>query len=321
MRAETIAEVYVTNVISRFGAPTSLHTDQGSNFNSDLFLAVCRLLGVKKTRTTAYHPEGDGMVERFNQTLEGLLSHVVNEQGVDWDLHIPACLMAYRSSVHKSTGFTPHFLLFGREMVVPADVVYGLPPQQPRLDQPGYVRDLRTKLEAAYDLVRRRLAVEHKRQKTDYDRNSNLRSFKVDDLVYVLTPVVPPGTSRKFARFWRGPYTVLAKLSDVNYRVRDTAAPYREMVVHLNRMKRCYERFDRLRSIPEPTLDPDSSDAPPPVSACPPEYQRDATDHLYDEDGYGDSETWHLPPPLPQPPGRPVRNCGPPIRYGHHYVH
>ena len=79
MDAATIASVFVSEFVSRFGAPESLHTDQGKNFDSRLFKDVCQLLGIKKTRTTAYHPSGDGLVERFNQTLERLLSHYVAE--------------------------------------------------------------------------------------------------------------------------------------------------------------------------------------------------------------------------------------------------
>ena len=319
MTAEAIAEVYTNNVISRFGAPTSLHTDQGSNFDSNLFRKVCELLGIRKTRTTAYHPAGDGLVERFNQTLEGLLSHLVNSRGNDWDLHLPASLLAYRSSVHKGTGFTPHYLLFGREMTVPADVMYGLPPQHPAFEPAGYVRSLRERLEGAYDLVRRRLAQEHRRQKTTYDRGSNLRSFRVNDLVYVLTPIVQPGCSRKFARFWRGPYTVTGKISDVNYRVQDTAAPYREMVVHIDRLKRCYQRFDRLNVVPELR---NETAVMPPTPAEPTSQVGDATAALYDDNV--DGEMWNTSPmaahnqqPAQQRRGR---NCGPPARFLDFYM-
>ena len=69
-RAATVAEVLVSEFFTRFGVPIELHSDQRRNFEAEAFQEACRLLGIHKTRTTPYHPESDGMVERFNQTLE-----------------------------------------------------------------------------------------------------------------------------------------------------------------------------------------------------------------------------------------------------------
>ena len=111
MEAKTIANVFVSHFVNRFGAPDVLHTDQGRNFESALFKEVCLLLGVQKTRTTPYHPQSDGLVER---TLLDLLSIASREDERNWDLCIPAVMLAYRTSVQESTGCTPYFLLFGR---------------------------------------------------------------------------------------------------------------------------------------------------------------------------------------------------------------
>ena len=71
---QTIADVLTKEFICRFGVPLMIHTDQGRNFESKLMAEVCELLDIKKTRTTAYHLQSDGMVERFNQTLKAQLS-------------------------------------------------------------------------------------------------------------------------------------------------------------------------------------------------------------------------------------------------------
>ena len=84
-RAETVAKCLVDEVISRFGVPGYIHSDQGRQFESELYQEVCFLLDIKKTRTTPYHPQSDGMVERFNKTLEALLRAFVNEEHSDWD--------------------------------------------------------------------------------------------------------------------------------------------------------------------------------------------------------------------------------------------
>ena len=114
--ASTIAELLVKEVICRFGVPQLIHSDQGRNFESVLCAEMCQLLGIKKTRTTPYHPASDGMVERFNRTLEMQLSKFADDNQKDWDLHIPFLVMAYHSADHDSTGCSPSKMMLGREI-------------------------------------------------------------------------------------------------------------------------------------------------------------------------------------------------------------
>ena len=74
---------------------------------------MCKILGIEKTHTTAYHPESDGMVEHFNRTLATMLSALVSSNHKDWDEHLPYVMMAYRSTEHETTGMTPNMLMFG----------------------------------------------------------------------------------------------------------------------------------------------------------------------------------------------------------------
>eukprot|EP00731_Ephydatia_muelleri_P015652 Em0009g76a len=156
MEAKTIANMFVGHFVIRFGAPDVLHTDQGRNFESALFKEVCLLLGVHKTRTTPYHPQSDGLVERFNRTLLDLLSIAAREDEQNWDLCIPTVMLAYRTSVQESTGCTPYFLLFGREARLPVDVMFGLPPSVTPQPVHQYSKDLRVRLNIAYERVRER---------------------------------------------------------------------------------------------------------------------------------------------------------------------
>ena len=103
----TIANVLVNEFISRFGVQLLLHSDQRSQFESSLFQELCSLLDIDKTRTTTYHPQSDGLVERFNLTLENMLSKSIASDLREWDSHLPMLMLAYRFSVHESTGQTP----------------------------------------------------------------------------------------------------------------------------------------------------------------------------------------------------------------------
>ena len=128
---QTIADVLTKEFICRFGVPLLIHTDQGRNFESKLMAEVCELLDIKKTRTTAYHPQSDGMVERFNQTLEAQLSKFADHNQQDWDQHLPFLMMAYRSAVHDTTGNTSARMMFGRDLKLPVDLCFGRQEEEP----------------------------------------------------------------------------------------------------------------------------------------------------------------------------------------------
>jgi len=106
-KASTVAHILVSPVFSRFGPPTIIHSDQGKNFDSTVMHEVYNIMGVKKTRTTAYHPQGDGLVERQNRTLQEIIANFVSINGNDWDQWLNQAAFAYNTSVHESTGMSP----------------------------------------------------------------------------------------------------------------------------------------------------------------------------------------------------------------------
>ena len=101
--ATTVADIMVKKIVSRYGVPLVLHSDQGRNFESTVFAEMCRLLGIERTRTTPLHPQSDGMIEHFNHTLEALLAKFVSKNQRDWDHHLQLLMMAYCNSVHDTT--------------------------------------------------------------------------------------------------------------------------------------------------------------------------------------------------------------------------
>ncbi|KAL7883473.1 hypothetical protein SRHO_G00011310 [Serrasalmus rhombeus] len=124
-QAVTVADVLTAEWVCRYGTPHVLHSDQGSNFESEVFQRMCDLLGIEKTRTTPFRPQSDGQVERFNSTLQKILATTAERCHWDWDIMIPYAVMAYRATKHSSTGFTPNMMLFGREITEPIDIAAG----------------------------------------------------------------------------------------------------------------------------------------------------------------------------------------------------
>jgi transposase InsO family protein len=238
--AELCARAYVTHVISLHGSGSWLLSDRGSNFPSSLFSEVCKILGVKQITTTAYHPQTNGALKRYHKTMHRGLSHYINAAGTSWDTLVPLYLMAYRSLPHSSTGFTPYYLLHGREMVIPTtqSLKPNVPLDEEKTDQAAKLENLKSSLRRAYKLVRENTRKSHAYNKRYYDRLAKARSFTAGDLVYVFCPAVKAGRSSKFHKAWSEPCQITAKKSDLNYEIVDHKGKKTE--VHINRLKPAY---------------------------------------------------------------------------------
>ena len=164
--ANSVADAFFNQVVCCFGMPIVIHSDQGREFENKIMQELCILCGSHKTRTTPYHPESDGMVERFNRTLLMMLAMFAGKNWEDWGDLLPAVMMAYRSSVHESTGFNPYRLMFGEECTLPMDI--GLPKQQSDLPDSitsPYVIWVWDALEVAYEQVHQHSGHTVQRQK------------------------------------------------------------------------------------------------------------------------------------------------------------
>lgn len=243
-QAVTVAEVLVSQWVCRFGAPQVLHSDQGSNFQSEVFQRMCQLLGVEKTNTTPFRPQSDGQVERFNATLQKILSATAERCHWEWDLMIPFALMAYRATTHSSTGFTPNMMLFGREVAEPIDLVVGLPPgHEYETTPPQYVLQLRHRFELAHQIARDALGQSVQRAKKQYDKHAHRNHYNTGDAVWYLIK----GTKRvrgritKFLPSYDGPYFILGQLDDLVYRIQKSPRT-KVRVVHHDKLKPFHSR-------------------------------------------------------------------------------
>lgn len=242
--AETIAEVFVTQFACRYGVPKQLHTDRGKNFDSLLLRSICKLLDIDKTLTSAYRPQSDGLVERMNRTIIDMISKYVQYDQRDWDVHLPFVLMAYRSSIQESSGLSPNLLMFGREVGIPLGLVAGrVPGTEVDSSELVYSQKIRERLEEAFEIARESSLVAQQRQKNYYDLKVCGQPFNLGEKVWVYNPAKTKGISPKLQSRWQGPCEILRKLSDANYIVKRPRARKTE-VVHFDRLKPCYERFN-----------------------------------------------------------------------------
>ncbi len=159
-------------------------------------MEVCKLLAVTKSRTPPYHPQSDGLVERCNRTLLSMLATAATEQPFEWEDHLRRLCMAYNTSVHPTTGYTPFYLMYGRQARMPIEIMYGPPSPQPTTVS-EYASTLRSNLEAAYARVRDQMGHQLDRQKELYDQKRHGWPFKQGELVWLHCPAVPRGQSKK----------------------------------------------------------------------------------------------------------------------------
>jgi len=241
IKAETIARVLVEEVISRHGCSEYLLTDRGSNFCSSLFQEVCKLLGIKRLLTTAYHPETDGLVERLNQTLINMISTQMEEGKNNWDEVLPYVLLAYRNSPHTSVGETPAFLLYGRDLTLP-DEIKKLPRRPQYMSHVDYRQELVLKMGLAHEFVSKELKIKDAQRLEKSEEHRKYKDYPLGSLVLLHVPRIRGGEYSKFASKNVGPYRVIKKIGAVNYIIRHSNNPADTQKVHVNRLKWFYQR-------------------------------------------------------------------------------
>ena len=212
--ATTTAKALYESFFVHYGFPAKIHSDQGANFESKVIRKLCKVTGIKKTRTTPYHPMGNGMCERFNKTLLNMLGTLSDTEKADWKTHVPTLTHAYNAATHASTGYSPFYLMFERHPRLSVDAFLGL-----WIDKDGhdtradYVNKLRSRLTLAYETATKEAAKSAGRQKKMYDQK-------------VRNAVIEPG-DRVLVRNvgLQGPQKLANKWEDRPYIVKDQSIP------------------------------------------------------------------------------------------------
>uniref|UniRef100_A0A3B3WF82 Integrase catalytic domain-containing protein n=1 Tax=Poecilia mexicana TaxID=48701 RepID=A0A3B3WF82_9TELE len=184
-RASTVARVITQEWFYKLGVPSRLHSDQGRCFESAIFQQLCWLYSVGKSRTTAYHPAGNGQCERFNRTLHNLLRTLPQSQKQDWAACLPQVLFSYNTTPHQSTGESPFFLMFGREPNLPVDFALGRVPDPLPGTVQNWVSEHCSKLKMAFSVAHDRLVVNASHRKARHDLKVREAPLQIGQVVYL----------------------------------------------------------------------------------------------------------------------------------------
>ena len=215
--AEQVVRILQRECFSRFGLPEEIHSDQGSQFTSNLMAAVAQALGVRLTTTPAYNPKSNS-VERSHRDLGAAIRALTLREPRQWEEVLPTVLFALRTSVCRTTGLAPYQLLFGRDASQPLDHIFGPPPSNLpscTTDSQLYARQLRQRMDAAQAYARQHIGKAVRRQRRQYHQDK--KSFVNGALVWLLTPRSQPGISRKLTTVWSGPWTITRRVNELMY--------------------------------------------------------------------------------------------------------
>lgn len=232
-KASTVARVLFEKFFIHYGLPARIHSDQGRDFECRLIQEFCRMLGIRKSRTTPYHPQGDPQPERFNRTLLSMLGTMDTERKQRWSQFITPLVHAYNCTHNEATGYSPYFLLFGREARLPVDICFGLSlSDEEGISHMQYVKKLKTDLSEAYKLASAAAFKNHQKNKTRYDCRVKHQVLEEGDRVLIRNLGLK-GKHKLQDRWSSIPHTVVEKLPNVPvYRLKPEGVLGREKTLH-----------------------------------------------------------------------------------------
>ena len=208
--ARTTAEALYSNFIVHYGIMTKLHSAQGSNFESEIIKELCQITGTEKTRTTIYHPVGNGLNERYNRTLLNMLGTPEEAQKKDWKKYVPSLVYAYNCTKHETTKMSPSELMFGRKSKLPINSAFETPVESSysSQDTKKYLEDLRDRMKTTQNIVKRYTEKAQMKQKEQFDKRANASKIMAGDRV--LVKILAFDGKHKIAdRFEEDVYTVI----------------------------------------------------------------------------------------------------------------
>ena len=236
----------LTKFFTKFGIPGSVQSDQGTNFTSKLFKEAMKMLGVKHYLSSPYHPESQGALERFHQTLKSMLTKYCFETEKDWDDGVPYMLFYTREACQESLGFSPNELLFGRELRGPLKLLYESWTEEPnRVPLLDYVQNLRNKLQETQKFAFDNLKLSQKKMKANFDKKTKVRKFNSGDEVSIFLPIRQYPLQNRY----QGPYKILSQQGNNNYVIATPDRRKKKRLVHVNLLKVYHCRNEKVKAI------------------------------------------------------------------------
>ncbi len=246
--AQTVANVFRKEILTRWGVPDFLISDRGTQFVSAIFKEVCEHWNVTPKLTTAYHPQTN-MTERINRTLKSMIAVFVDDNHKKWDQYLPEIRFAMNSAVQETTGMSPAELHLGRKLQGPMDKLlkgesHDLSPDASHYDTVYHLKQLQRR-------AKENSKKAHQRQLRNYNKNRRDMSFKERERIWMRN--FPQSSAKdhftaKLAPKWKGPYRVIHQMGPVNYKIALESRGEDVRVVHVCNLKPCFPTASELEA-------------------------------------------------------------------------
>jgi hypothetical protein len=250
---------------SEFGTPNRILSDQARNFISREFLDWCKAWNIRKATSTSYHPQTQGLCERYNQTIMGILKKFAYECPETWCERLPMAIYAYNSAVQDTIGVTPFEVMFGRK---PASFAETFANSALEPEVSAYVTSLRKTMKKIHDIIVPRQEQARQDMADRYNSKAAGDCFDIGDQVLLYDPAVKLGDSRKFHPYYSGPFCITDQ-DGVNCKITPiNNDKLREQWIHQNRLKRSYSPIEQpnaarilAHNLPVDTTEEEESDS------------------------------------------------------------
>ena len=226
--------------VLRYGCPTFL-SDQGSNVDGKVIRELCETFNIKKRRSSAYHNQGNGFAERSIQNIREITRTLLQDEELSqtsWRQLLKEITFALNTSVSTATKWTPYQVLYGKNAVLPIDVLIDTPSKNYPSDLPivsAYTSEWKERLAKIYDVVRNNLHESREMMKKQYDKKKNVNTYRLGDMVWLTNIYFKSGDIKKLAPRRSGPWTIELLPNGVKFQI-VRKHPYKNLVVHHDRI-------------------------------------------------------------------------------------
>ena len=238
----------VVSFVCQLGLPEHILTDRGTNFQATMMQELYDMLDVHGLRTSSYHPETDGLSERFIQTLKTMIKAYTNEKKNqrDWDEKLSLLQFAYNTACHSTTKYSPYYLMYGRTPKIPLDFISPTVELVVPQNMDSYVESMVTNLKSVFKIVVKNRNFRMNKAKIRHDRKIRAKRYNVGDHVWITNEQTKIGENPSIKKPFIGPYRVTEVLNDNNYKIKRLNRNSKVKIMNRRRMKKCFMRPDYL---------------------------------------------------------------------------
>ena len=240
--AKNVIEFIYQEIICRHGCPRVILSDRGTHFRNELVDGLCEKFKIKHKLSSPYHPQTNGLVERFNRTLcEGLAK--VTEKENEWDKYIESVLFAYRTNKHNTTKKTPFFMIYGREAILPIDDINEgkeILEEESLLKRIYEIINLKEDRSEVLDIIEK----SQEKQKKIHDEKIIEDKFEIGDKVLLKDTAKEKQWSGKLSQKWKGPYYIHQIIGKGAYKLRDMDGKVLKATRNIKHLKKYFDQRD-----------------------------------------------------------------------------